>query len=63
MALGEREEVREHLEEADESEGLYLDEKRTQVLHFFFLLGGIYFHRDISYQCSTDAYNETFHPG
>ncbi|KAI9603095.1 hypothetical protein H4Q26_002407 [Puccinia striiformis f. sp. tritici PST-130] len=31
MALGEREEVREHLEEADESEGLYLDEKRTQI--------------------------------
>ncbi|POW16814.1 hypothetical protein PSTT_01017 [Puccinia striiformis] len=35
MALGEREEVREHLEEADESEGLYLDEKRTQsCLHY-----------------------------
>jgi len=39
MALGEREEVREHLEEADESEGLYLDEKRTQqYANLFFLL-------------------------
>ncbi|KNZ52410.1 uncharacterized protein VP01_358g5 [Puccinia sorghi] len=40
MALGEREEVREHLEEADESVGLYLDEKRTQVQYanLFFLL-------------------------
>lgn len=33
MALDEREEVREHLEEADEAEGLYLDEKRTQVCY------------------------------
>lgn len=39
MALDEREEVREHLEEADEAEGLYLDERRTQqYANLFFLL-------------------------
>jgi Ras GTPase-activating-like protein IQGAP2/3 len=31
MALDEREEVREHLEDVDESEGLDMDERRTQV--------------------------------
>lgn len=53
MALGEREEVREHLEEADESEGLYLDEKRTQV--FFF---DCFYHKGIL-PCRQQSTDET----
>ncbi|GAA5906225.1 uncharacterized protein JCM6883_005481 [Sporobolomyces salmoneus] len=39
MALDEREEVREHLEDVDEGEGLEMDERRTQQYsNLFFLL-------------------------
>jgi len=34
MALDEREEVREHLEDVEEGEGSDMDERRTQVSSF-----------------------------